>query len=161
MCSCGVPEAHFHRPGCDLKVFPIDGGPDMTPAQAHVLNKIYRRDYRRAVLQMTHLRDTPLEVETYSTWEDHVTAREVYADAASRPAYYRHQGFELPPSAEGVLLDGDVRVYDCACNCGGRVLVSGPYAVLRGPPEAGWWITEHAPRGISHHGPRFKQRALA
>lgn len=161
MCKCGVQEGHFHRPGCDLKVFPIDGGPDMTPEQAHALNRIYRRDYQRTLQQLTHLRDSPVEVETWETWVDHTTAAQVWEDNHSRPAYRRYQGVELEESVPGLLLDSDVRVYPCADGCGGFVCVSGAYAALLGPTDVGWFIKSHAPKGCSHVGPVFKQKACA
>lgn len=133
----------------------------MTPAQAHALNRIYRHDYFRALKNMTHLRDNPIEVRTWESWADDVTAAQVWNDAAARPAYRRYQGVDLGQSNPGVLLDGDVRVYPCADECGAMVCVSGPYATLMGPTDAGWFITEHAPKGYTHHGPRFTQRAVA
>ena len=161
-CKCGVDEGRLHRPGCDLAVFPMEGGPDMTPAQARTLNRIYRRDYTLTVRAALHLWEQPDEpVATWETWADQTTSGDVFVAAYQRRLPARVQGIELEPSRETALIDADVRIYPCADGCGAEVVVSGPYAALLGPTEVGWFLTEHAPKGIAHHGPRFKTRARA
>jgi hypothetical protein len=159
-CSCGVQEGRLHRPGCDLTIFPIPDGPEMTDAQAHALNRIYRRDYKRHVLTLTHLEGNPEEVPTWETWADNVTGEQVFLDADARPAYRRYQGIELNTPTP-VLAYTDIRVYPCADGCGASVCVSGPLAALRGPTSTGWFVSDHAPKGYSHHGPRYREKACA